>query len=74
LVVDTVQYMVQPWVFHDEVLPRNAFSQIKVFLDDGFGPILLVGNLIRSRQAMHEMFFWTAKKVYLECILGLIWS
>ena len=39
LVVDTVQYMVHPWVFHDEFLSRDAFSQIDVLMDDGFDPI-----------------------------------
>ena len=73
LVVDIVSYMVQPWVFHDEFLPRDAFSQIEVLMDDGFDPILLMGNSARSGQVMHGMF-WAAKKVYLECILGLIWS
>ena len=33
----------------------------------------LMGNSARSGEAMHEIF-WAAKKVYLECILGLIWS
>ena len=42
--VDTIQYMVQPWVFHDGFLPRDAFGQIKVLMDDGFDPILLVGS------------------------------
>jgi len=73
LVVDIVSYMVQPWVFYDEFLPRDAFSQIEVLMDDGFDPILLMGNSARSGQVMHGMF-WAAKKVYLECILGLIWS
>ena len=73
LVVDIVQYMVPPWVFHDGSLPRDAFGQIEVLIDDGFSLILLVGNSTRSRQAMHGMF-WAAKEVYLECILGLIWS
>jgi hypothetical protein len=36
LVVDTIQYMVQPWVFHDKCLPRNAFGQIDILMDDGF--------------------------------------
>jgi len=73
LVVDIVSYMAQPWVFYDEFLPRDAFSQIEVLMDDGFDPILLMGNSARSGQVMHGMF-WAAKKVYLECILGLIWS
>jgi hypothetical protein len=48
LVFDTIQYMVQPWVFHDGSLPRDAFDQIEVLMDNGFGPILLVGNSARS--------------------------
>jgi len=48
LVVDTVQYTVQPEVFHDGVLPNNVFSQIEVFMNDRFGLILLVGNSVRS--------------------------
>ena len=44
LIIDTVQYMVQPWVFHDEFLLRNAFDQIEVLMDDGFNPIVLVSN------------------------------
>lgn len=56
LVVDIVQYMVPPWVFHDGSLPRDAFGQIEVLIDDGFSLILLVGNSTRSRQAMHGMF------------------
>jgi hypothetical protein len=32
LVVDIIQYMVQPWVFHDGSLPRDAFSQIEVLM------------------------------------------
>jgi len=56
LVVDTIQYMVQPWFFHDGFLPMDAFSQIDVLMDDGFDPILLVGNSTRLGQAIHEMF------------------
>jgi len=44
LVVDTIQYMVQPWFFHDGFLPMDVFGQIDVLMDDGFNPILLVGN------------------------------
>jgi hypothetical protein len=47
LVVDTVQYMIQFWVF-----TWDAFSQIEVLMDDGFGPILLVGNSVKSGQAI----------------------
>jgi len=48
--------MVQPWVFHDGSLPRDTFGQIEVLMDDGFDPILLVGNSTRSGQAMHDIF------------------
>jgi len=54
-VVDTVQYMVRPWVFHDGSLPSDPFGQIEVLMDNGFDPILLAGNSARSR-AMHGMF------------------
>jgi len=47
LVVDTVQYIVQPWVLHDGFLHRGAFYQIEVLMDDGFGPIFLVDNSAR---------------------------
>jgi hypothetical protein len=39
-------------------------------MDDGFNLIFLVHNSVRSGQAMHVML----KKVYLECILGLVLS
>jgi hypothetical protein len=65
--------MVQPWVFHDEVLPRDAFDQIEVLIHDWFSPILLVVNSAKSIQVMHGIFL-AAEKAYLECILGLIWS
>jgi hypothetical protein len=51
-----VQYMVQPWVFHDGFLPRDAFDQIEVLMDDRFNPILLVGSLAKCGQAMHEIY------------------
>ena len=35
LVVD----MVQPWAFHDGVLPRDACGQIEVLMDDGLDPL-----------------------------------
>jgi hypothetical protein len=35
LVVDTVQYMVQLWIFHDGFLHRDAFGQIEILMDDG---------------------------------------
>jgi hypothetical protein len=44
LVVDTVQYIVQSWAFHDKFLPRDAFGQIEVLMNDGFDLILLVGH------------------------------
>jgi len=49
LVVDTVQYIVQSWDFHDRSLPRDAFGQIEVLMNDGFDLILLVGHSARSR-------------------------
>ena len=55
LVVDTIQYIVQPWVFHDGFLRRDAFGYIEVLIDDEFGPILFAGNSSRSGQAMHKM-------------------
>jgi hypothetical protein len=64
LVFDTIQYMVQPWVFHDGSLPRDAFDQIEVLMDNGFGPILLVGNLARSGQTMHEMFLDSKESLF----------
>jgi len=62
LVVDTVQYMVQPWVFHDEFLLKDAFDQIEVLMDDGFDPIVLVSNSIKSRHVMHDMFLASKEK------------
>jgi hypothetical protein len=56
LIVDMIQYMVQLWVFHDGSLPRDAFDQIEILMDVGLDPILLVGNLATSGQAIHEMF------------------
>jgi len=38
LVVNTVHYMVRPWVFHNRVLLRGAFGQIEVLMDDGVQP------------------------------------
>ena len=52
-------------------LLTTTFDKIEVLLDDGFNPILLVGNLVRLCQCIHEMFLGI-NKVYLECILGLI--
>jgi len=52
------------------VFTRDAFDQIEVHMDDGFNLIFLVHNSVRSGQAMHVML----KKVYLECILGLVLS
>jgi len=40
--------MVHPWVFHDGFLLKDAFCHIKVLMDDGFSPILLVGNSAKS--------------------------
>jgi hypothetical protein len=40
--VDMIQYIVQPWVFHDKSLHRDAFGQIKVLMDDGSSPIDIV--------------------------------
>jgi hypothetical protein len=50
-------------VIHDGSLPRDAFGQIEVPMDDGFSPILL-GLCMRC--------FGAVKKVYFECILGLV--
>jgi len=47
LVVDAIQYMVQPWVFHEGFSHKDSFSQIEVLMDDWFNPILLVGNSVR---------------------------
>jgi hypothetical protein len=66
LVVNTVQYMVQPWVFHDGSLPRDAFSQIEVFMDDGFCPIFLVGNSTNQDRVIHDMFLGSR-----ESLLGV---
>ena len=41
-------------------------------MGDGFNPILLVVNSAKLGQTIHEIFF-AAEKVYLECILDLIW-
>jgi hypothetical protein len=60
--------MVEPWVFHDEILSRNAFGWIEILMDDGFDPIILMGNSTKSGQAMHEMFLDSKEslfKVYL---------
>jgi hypothetical protein len=54
-------------------LPKDTFDHIKVLMDDGFDLILLIGNSAISRQVIYESF-WAAKIVYLECILGSIWS
>jgi len=60
--------------FNLVVFMMGLYLWMHLFLmDNGFNPILLVGNLARSGQAMHEIFLAT-KKVYLKCILGLVWS
>ena len=64
LVVIIVSYMVQPWVFHDGFLHRDALSQIEVLMDNGFDQIILVGNSSRSGQVMHEMFFGSKKSLF----------
>jgi hypothetical protein len=64
LIVDTVQYMVQPWVFHDEFLLRNAFDQIEVLMDDGFNPIVLVSNSIKSQHVMLEIFLASKESLF----------
>jgi len=64
LLVDIVSYMVQSWVFHDGFLPRDAFSQIEVLMDDGFDPILLMSNSARSGQVMHEMFLGSKESLF----------
>jgi len=57
--------MVQPWIFHYGFLPRNAFSQIEVLMDDGFNSILLVGNSARSGQVIHEIFLDSKESFFL---------
>ena len=52
LIIDTVQ----PWIFHDEFLPRNIFSHIKVLMDNGFDLIIFMVNSAKSFQSIHEMF------------------
>ena len=45
LIVDMFQYIVKPWVFHDEFLHKDAMNQIEVLMDDMlFTLILLVGK------------------------------
>jgi hypothetical protein len=63
-VIDTIWYMVQTWVFHDGFLPRDSFGYIEVLMDDGFSPNLLVGNLVKSRQAMHGMFLGNKESLF----------
>jgi hypothetical protein len=48
--------MVQPWVFHCGFLPRDAFGQIEVLMDDRFDSILLVGSSAKSGQTILKMF------------------
>jgi len=64
LVVNTVHYMVRPWVFHNRVLLRGAFGQIEVLMDDGFNPILLVSNLATLGQTMYEMFLGSKNSLF----------
>jgi hypothetical protein len=64
LVVDTVQYMVQPWVFYDGFLHRDAFGQIEILMDDGFDPILLVGDSATSGEVMHMMFLGSKESLF----------
>jgi len=45
-------------------LPRDAFGQIEVFMDNGFNPIFLVHNLARSGQAMHVMFLNSRESLF----------
>jgi len=33
-------------------------------MDDGFGPILLVGNLAKSGQVMHEIFLRSKESLF----------
>jgi len=54
--VDTIQCMVQPWVFHCGFLPRDAFGQIEDLMDDRFDSILLVGSSAKSGQTILKMF------------------
>jgi len=56
--------MVQPWIFYDRSLPRDAFSQIEVLIDDEFDLILLMGDSIRLGQAMHEMFLDSKESLF----------
>jgi hypothetical protein len=56
--------MVQSWVFHDGFLLRDAFGQIEVIMDNGFGSILLVGNYVRSGQAIHETFLNSKESLF----------
>ena len=56
--------MVHPWVFHDEFLSRDAFSQIDVLMDDGFDLIFLVRNSARLGQVMHVMFLGNKESLF----------
>ena len=65
--------MVQLWVFHVGSLPRDAFGHIKVLWM--MGSAQFFWWVIRpDQERLCIKCFWVAKKVYLKCILGLVWS
>ena len=50
--------------FHDGFLHRDAFGQIEVLMDDGFGLIFLVSSSARSGEAMYEMFLGSKESLF----------